>query len=152
MNKKIIFLIASISLVMNGCVVDRIKQRVYAKKLKEYKLQQQKRLSAKDLKNIKVIETIERKPKVLYTPFKPVVEEPVRYKKVSTNNMKSHKKVSTNSKKSHKKTSHIVKKEYKEPYSIEQNENDPELLGPQTTLKSNPLFKAKGKIKDIKKI
>jgi len=32
-----------------------------------------------------------------------------------------------------------------EPYSIEKNEADPELLGPQTTLDSNPLERKKGK-------
>ena len=164
MNKKILLLTVIVSIAMNGCVVDRIKQRVYAKKLKEYNLHKKQTLAVKQRKvtttnDVKVVETITKEqPKVLYTPSKPNLKVD-NYKKVTKKikskikskvESKEKKVVKKSASKRVKRVHKKVAKVYKEPYSIEKHESDPELLGPQTTLDSNPLVKKESK--EAKKI
>jgi len=135
-----------ISFVLNGCILDRIKQRVYAKKQIQKQEQAIKRREAT---------TADKK---VYTPSKPTA---TIYKEEKELSVKHHKvkkassKVKTTKKKYSKKR-HYVRKKVKlkpEPYSIEKDEQDPELLGPQTTLDSNPLTNnSKAKESDKKKI
>ena len=125
-----ILTVTLISLLLNGCILDRIKQRMAAKQQIEKQRQQtmnKKKLGQEVLKKEKV-----------YTPSKataPIYANP--------NNIEvSHKTVKKISQvKKSKKHKHItkVKKVIPEPYSIKKGDSDPELLGPQTTLKSNPL-------------
>lgn len=119
-----IFVIFLSALMLNGCLIDRIKQRLYYEKI----LKQKQHLPKKRVK--------------VYKPSKPNSE---LYAK--PDNIEVIPKESKIKKKRSKK--HYVKKVKKEkgykitkePYSISDNEKDPELLGPQTTLKSNPLTK-----------
>ena len=151
-----------ISFALNGCIIDRIKQRMFAKK------QIEKQEQAIEKKNRKVTqrETVPRKSatrqnasksKKVYKPSKvtapiyskpeevkvePVVEH--RYKKTAhtvKTSTKSVKKKYTKKKKHISNKKHVAKKVKikPEPYSIEKDEQDPELLGPQTTMDSNPL-------------
>jgi hypothetical protein len=117
-----------IAFLMNGCLVDRIKQRMYAKEV----------MKKQQLKEVKTFQ----KPK-LYTPSpSPLTATQQPAKKVVKKSNKSIKHKKSSAKKT---TTHTHKKRVKkaviEPYSIEKDESDPELLGPQTTLKSNPLTK-----------
>jgi PBP1b-binding outer membrane lipoprotein LpoB len=126
MRITILSLILIIAFFMNGCLVDRIKQRMYVRKL----MQQQK---------VQVVQSF-KKPKKLYTPSPaPNLEQSTKSTKKSIKKKKIVKKRVT------KKSKKVIKKVTPEPYSIEKDEAAPELLGPQTTLKSNPL-KDKGKI------
>ena len=117
-----------VAFLMNGCLVDRIKQRMYARELmKKQQLQE--------------VETF-KKPK-LYSPSPSpltATQQPVK-KVVKTTTKTLPTKKSTKRKITKQKKKKRVKKPVVEPYSIEKDEADPELLGPQTTLKSNPLTK-----------
>ena len=123
--------ILMLSFILNGCFIDRIRQRMYAKKPLEernYTIIQEGEVQ---------VETI-KKPK-LYTPSAPQIIEEDTFKKQEVKKIKKRKKVHKRAKKRAVKKK--VHKIVDEPYSIEKNEHDPELLGPQTTLKSNPLEK-----------
>ncbi len=126
--------ILTISILMNGCLLDRIKQRLSVKKQIQNK---QKVVQTQTVKEYKAPQVIEEK-KVITKKVKKKVKKSKKVSKKSYKTKKIHKK------------KHIHKIE-PEPYSIKKNEADPELLGPQTTLKSNPLSK-KELIKKEKKI
>ncbi len=137
MNIKIILSVALISVVMNGCLIDKIKQKIYHKSQKD--------------------RDINRKSKKLYkpTPSTLKVEEKfIENKTIAPSRREKSKKSKNSVYKSSKKvlkkskTKHIKKKIKPEPYSIEKDETDPELLGPQSTLDSNPLKKSKEKVKE----
>ncbi len=113
-----------VAFVMNGCLVDRIKQRMQARELMKQR-------------QLKEVETFE-KPK-LYKPSPSPLKEESRTTVVKKKSKKI-KKIKKRVKTKVKKKKHTPKKVV-EPYSIEKDEADPELLGPQTTLKSNPLTK-----------
>ncbi len=139
MNIKIILSVALISVVMNGCLIDRIKQKVYHKSLKNRDINRRsKKLYKPTPSTLKVEEKfIENKT------IAPSRREKSKISKKSKNSVdKSSKKVAKKSK-----TKHIKKKIKPEPYSIEKDETDPELLGPQSTLDSNPLKRSKEKVK-----
>ena len=174
MKIRVIVLIVGISFLLNGCLADKIRERVYYLKMRDSKHKQAKSKTriGKLHKEAKVQEeviqkrfaksnTIRKKP--LYMPSKaepieqteeveivPLEEKKITRKKVTKKKIviKEHKEY-TKKRVKHKKTvKKVVKKtEQKlEPYSIESDENDPELLGPQTTLESNPLKKDIDKI------
>lgn len=140
-----------ISFILNGCILDRIKQRIYAKKQIEKQEQTIKQRESRASLGQRASEL-----KKVYKPSKatePIYTEQNELEvKPEVNYKKSKASVST---KSTKKT---VKKKYKrkkvklksEPYSIGKDEQDPELLGPQTTIDSNPLTK-NSNIKESKK-
>jgi len=130
-----IFTLFLIAFLLNGCIVDRIKKRIFVQR----QIAKQKQEAEKNNKLRQ--KAITEKNKV-YKPSKPSV--PLY---TEENNVKVQSKVKKSVHKKHKK---IVKKHKyakkkvtikPEPYSIEKNEGDPELLGPQTTLKANPLSK-----------
>jgi len=107
-----------VAFVMNGCLVDRIKQRMYAREL----------MKQRQLKEVKTFE----KPRLYKPSPSPLKEE---------SEIKVTKKAKNVKKKIKRKKKKSAPKKVIEPYSIEKDEADPELLGPQTTLKSNPLTK-----------
>jgi len=159
------------SFILNGCLVDKIKARVYSyknpKKSKTISgIVEQKSFIRTQPKRITSTVSQQVAPKV--TTRQKVVKEVatvvVSEKEATTVSVaaKEVKKVEQKSvtkkvakKVKVKKSKHVTKKVTKrkkvikrkvkqksEPYSIEKNENDPELLGPQTTLDSNPLSKS----------
>lgn len=162
MKVRVILLMLIVGFFLNGCLADKIKQRMYYLKMKGKIAQQQKKRVVKSQKVSPdgTRRVVTRSHKKLYTPssselIKPIsdVEEitPVtmQHRKVvkkrkKTTTVKTKEKVVRKSR-SHKKTKKVVKKSY-EPYSIEDEKKDPELLGPQTTLEANPLLEKKGKI------
>jgi len=127
MQIRTLITITTISFIMNGCLLDRIQQRLsVSQNVKQNKKVEQKDTNApikeskKEYKPSKPTEPIYTQPdKIEVTPQKPRVTKTIKRKKV-------------------KKVAHKITAE---PYSIKKNESDPELLGPQTTLKSNPLTK-----------
>ena len=144
-----------ITFTLNGCILDRMKQRMYAKK----QIEKQEQVIAKREGTTRQSASSEKK---VYTPSKataPIYKEEkvisakpaVKHKRVK----KVSSKVKATKKKYSKKRKHIRKKVKlkPEPYSIGKDEQDPELLGPQTTLDSNPLTNnTKSKVSDKKKI
>ena len=156
-----------ISFALNGCILDRIKQRMFAKK------QIEKQEQAIEKKNSKAKATVQQsarrsdaKSKKVYKPSKPTapiyskpeevkVEPKVEhtYKKTKTVTKKRVKTVKKKHIKHAKHQKHVRKKVKikPEPYSIEKDEQDPELLGPQTTMDSNPLTHNAETIKSKKK-
>jgi len=155
MRISIISLTVIFAFLMNGCLIDRIKQRrMLAEQMEKNRQSKLIKRSSKlgvrakrttlykpSSNNVEVPPTLtQNRQPLLYTPssiednnFKTKTK---KYTKKSSINktkkvQKKRKKVNKNRKK--------VKKVTHEPYSIEKNEADPELLGPQTTLKENPL-------------
>lgn len=139
MNLKIILSVTLISFIMNGCIIDRIKQRVYHKSKKNIDVNKKSKKIYKPTKS-------ELKVEEKFIENKPVVKtRSEKVKKSVKSNHSSSKKVAKKSK-----VKHIKKKTTKikpEPYSIEKDETDPELLGPQSTLDSNPLKRVKKSVK-----
>ncbi len=148
MRRYTILIILISSFILNGCLADRIKQRLYAR---EYAKHTMIKHHNKKYKNIKVEESFSYAPKEeyiisaptttrSYTPTvvtkekrvvkkykkKKVIKKRIKKKRVAKKRIKKYKKIK-------KKISH------EEPFSIKKDEADPELLGPQTTLKANPL-------------
>ena len=141
-----------ISFVLNGCILDRIKQRIYAKKQiqKQEQIINQRESKATTLKKA-------TEAKKVYKPSKatdPIYaeENKIEVKQPTTKYKKDKSSMNTIKNKYSKKIKHTRKKVAlkPEPYSIGKDEQDPELLGPQTTLDSNPLTK-NSKVKDSKK-
>lgn len=138
MQIRTLITITTISFLMNGCLLDRIQQRLSIsqnakqEKKAEHKIEESK----KEYKPSKPTEPI-------YTQPDKIEVEPAK-EKVIKSTKKTYK-----PKKTHKKK--LVEKMAPEPYSIEKHESDPELLGPQTTLKSNPLTKKDISLKKDKK-
>ena len=160
-----------VSILLNGCIVDRIKQRLAVEKQLETQTQtasvknQNLGTEASTVKQTYV----EAKRKVkTYKPSKPTApiyanpqqtevktakpKAVVKHKAVVKKVKKKSSKVSKSKvvKKVKHKRKHRVKKVVPEPYSIKKNESDPELLGPQTTLDSNPLSENKVEKKTTK--
>lgn len=138
--------IVALSFGLNGCILDRIKQRLHPKSHKSKKI----------VSNNNISQNIQQKQTVLpvekqYTPSKPTapIYKNSEKKSVESKKETKHKKIV---KKKIIKKHHKPKKIAPEPYSIEKNEQDPELLGPQTTLHSNPLTKKTKAVKDKKKV
>ena len=112
----------------------------------DYKLPPQKELYVpskvalvKSTPEVEVVTTIEN-PKI----------ETYETKHFATKSNSHKKKIQSQKKKKHVAKKHVTHKIHKrkekivdktEPYSIESDKGDPELLGPQTTLDSNPLKK-----------
>jgi len=124
-----IFTLFLIAFLLNGCIIDRIKKRLYVQRQIAKQKQETK-------KNNKLGQKVTSKK--VYKPSKvsaPIYTEPKQETKKQ--------RVYSKSKRTVKKRKYVKKKVIikPEPYSIEKNEADPELLGPQTTLKSNPLSK-----------
>ncbi len=140
-----------ISFVLNGCILDRIKQRIYAKKQIEKQEQAIKRRESKSSLREKASES-----KKVYKPSAATAPIYTDSNEVEVKHESKHKKSNLSIKKAKKKYSkkreHINKKVKlkPEPYSIGKDEQDPELLGPQTTISSNPLTK-NSKVKDSNK-
>ena len=140
-----------ISFVLNGCILDRIKQRLYAKKQIEkqeevIKQRESKATTVQKATEVKKVYKPSKATAPIYAEENKVEVKPVtKYKKAKSS-------VKTTKKKYSKKRKHKRKKVAlkPEPYSIGKDEQDPELLGPQTTLDSNPLTK-NSKVKDSKK-
>ena len=141
-----------ISFVLNGCILDRIKQRLYAKKQIE---KQEQAIKQRESKKATIGQRVPETNRVykpskatapIYTEENKVEVKPVtKYKKAKSSVKTTKKKYSK--KRKHKRKKVILKPE---PYSIGKDEQDPELLGPQTTLDSNPLTK-NSKVKDSNK-
>ncbi len=158
MRASIITVTLILAFTLNGCIVDRINARLKAKNNAFAQNQQTVTYQESGSKNLGVTvveevpqdERFYRRVKRVYQPTpakryihkKKIIKKTIHKKRVVVKKKKYIKK--------HKRVKTKVKKVYKEPYSIEKNEADPELLGPQTTLKSNPLSKAKVK-EDSKK-
>ena len=160
-----------VSILLNGCIVDRIKQRLAVEKQLETQTQtasvknQNLGTEASTAKGTYVV--AKRKVKT-YKPSKPTApiyanpqqtevktakpKAVVKHKAVVKKVKKKSSKVSKSKvvKKVKHKRKHRVKKVVPEPYSIKKNESDPELLGPQTTLDSNPLSENKVEKKTTK--
>ena len=141
--------IITVSFFLNGCLADRIKQRLFPEK------KQQVARQVNDGNKTEKVQPVKRKavePKKTYTPSKPTAPiytepKPKVINKVKSSN-KSYKKKKSHKKKVYKKKVHKIKPE---PYSIGKDEADPELLGPQTTIESNPLTKNSKKADKKKK-
>ncbi len=140
MKKRVILIIVSITFMLNGCLIDRIKQRLAYKQSIQKRAAEKKEVPAKKTKVVKYepskpTEPIYKNPeKIEVTPAaqpaaKPAVIPAKKKKPTVKKTKKKHYTV-------RKKKPRTLKPE---PYSISSNEQDPELLGPQTTLKSNPL-------------
>jgi len=151
-----LFTVFLISILLNGCIIDRIKQRLAVEK----QLKEQKKTISKTNKNLGT--EINTKKVQTYTPSKPTAPIYAKPQQVevkidkhkSTAKREKNKIVNTKKSKVAKKVKHkrkqIAKKIAPEPYSIKKNESDPELLGPQTTLDSNPLSENKVEKKTTK--
>ncbi len=134
MKIKIFISISLVAFLMNGCVIDRIKQRLYMK-------QQHKKIDVKKEDKKQELYKPSKSPLLVEEMILPIEEAPDN-KPVSNSSVKKVKVAKKSSKREvAKRKVHSVKKQNPEPYSIEKNENDPELLGPQTTMESNPLTK-----------
>ena len=125
-----------ISFVLNGCILDRIKQRMYAKK----QIEKQEQVIAQRESKTTTKQSLYESKKV-YKPSKVTAPIYSDSNDVEVKHKKSNSSVKKNKKKYSKKRRHIRKKVKlkPEPYSIGKDEQDPELLGPQTTMDSNPL-------------
>ena len=136
MKFSTISILLILSFLMNGCLVNRIKKRVY----------QNERQQLQENNVTEVVETIQEPVLYTPTPAQPITENKIRTikkkKKVKKVKKKPKKRVKKSKKRVKKRRAHKI---VPEPYSIEKNEADPELLGPQTTLDSNPLERKKGK-------
>ena len=121
-----LFIIFLSALMLNGCLIDRIRQRLYYKQHTKKVQQYHKKTTIR--KKVYVAQKRVYKPS---KPTAPIYKEPKKRVKIVRKKVKKRRHYT---KKIHKK--HIL---VKEPYSISSNEADPELLGPQTTLESNPL-------------
>ncbi len=126
MQIKTLITITTISFLMNGCLLDRIQKRLSISQ----NAKQNKKI-AKDLNQTINSSKKEYKPS---KPTEPIYAQPDKIE-VSSKKRQINKKVHI------KKPKKVVHKILPEPYSIKKNESDPELLGPQTTIKSNPLTK-----------
>ena len=127
MQIRTLITITTISFLMNGCLLDRIQKRL---SISQNAKQNNKKV-VKDLNQTISNSQKEYKPS---KPTEPIYAQPDKIEVVPKNKQIA-KKVNI------KKTKKVVHKVLPEPYSIKKNESDPELLGPQTTLKSNPLTK-----------
>jgi hypothetical protein len=138
---SIISLFLIVAFGLNGCLIDRIKNRLYNRQV------QHKTIKKEEVKTNYTKEKI-------YKPSEDrlLVQEDSKKNYIK----KSHKKIkkSSKAKKSPKAKKHHSKRETikPEPFRLGDTQGDPELLGPQTTLKSNPLAKeakkAEGKSKN----
>jgi len=177
MRIRIIALTIGIGLLMNGCLADKLRARIYYLKMRDgsYKKVKRKKQEAESSLKVNHTKTIEKKrvlqapmvvKKPLYTPSpaEPLVMNDDEVEVVAVDksrssyehNLKQRKKHTTQSahrtkkkrdEKRKKKRVHKKKtKKSLEPYSIESDQSDPELLGPQTTLESNPLKKESNNI------
>jgi hypothetical protein len=164
MRIRVILLLIIVGFFMNGCLADRIKQRMYYLKMKDKIAQQHKNRAIKSQKltrssvENKENDIVNRNQKKLYEPSAPEVIQPISDVEEVTLVSEQKKQVVKKKKKAisksngvrkNKKVKKSKKKEKKksyEPYSIEDDKKDPELLGPQTTLESNPLLEQKDKI------
>ena len=140
-----------ISFLLNGCILDRIKQRIYAQKQIEKQEKSIKKRESKASLGQRATDL-----KKVYKPSKATEPIYVEQNELEVKAEDKHKKT-----KSTLSTEKTIKKKYKrkkvklkpEPYSIGKDEQDPELLGPQTTLDSNPLTKnSKVQVSNKKKI
>jgi len=139
-------IIILISFFLNGCIIDRLKQRIYAKNQIEKQKQIIKHRESKTTK----IGSKASKIKKSYEPSKataPIYAEP---DKIEVKPIEKNQKSNISRKKRYAKHIKNKVKLKLEPYSIEDSEQDPELLGPQTTISSNPLTN-NSKNKDSKK-
>ena len=140
-----------ISFLLNGCILDRIKQRIYAKKQikkQEQVIKQRERrasLGQRASDSKKVYKPSKATEPIYAEPNEVEVKPEVKYNKAKS---------SVSTKKTNKKKYKRKKVKLKpEPYSIGKDEQDPELLGPQTTMDSNPLTKnSKALVNNKKKI
>jgi len=165
-----------VSILLNGCIVDRIKQRLAVEKQLETQTQtasvknQNLGTEASTVKQTYVVakKVVAKRKVKTYKPSKPTApiyanpqqtevktakpKAVVKHKAVVKKVKKKSSKVSKSKvvKKVKHKRKHRVKKVVPEPYSIKKNESDPELLGPQTTLDSNPLSENKVEKKTTK--
>ncbi len=121
MSKKFIIAIISLTIFFNGCTIYRLVRikKDNSKIIKRDKLKQNvnikhQRINHKNRNNLKL--------------------------KTSKNITKKEKYIKRYIKKS-RVVRGKIKKFQAEPFSIKSKEKDPELLGPQTTLKNNPLSK-----------
>ncbi len=123
MNKKVILSALSFTIFFSGCSIHRF---VGVKK-------ENKKIVKREIKQ-NSINVHKTKPKIAkqYT----IKDEEKSDKKVKKK--KIYTKRNLSKKVAIKRKSHKLKPE---PFSIKSNEQDPELLGPQTTLKNNPISK-----------
>ena len=154
MNIKVVTVLVGIGFLMNGCLLDKIRQRVNYLQMRNSNDKQ--RLSASEREELR--QSGETKKRDLYMPSKaePIEEieevEEVALEKPKKSKPKIKKSKSRVKSKSSKPKAKHKRREVKkikpklEPYSIESEQGDPELLGPQTTLESNPLKKTGDKI------
>lgn len=156
MRIRVVLLLLIVGFFMNGCLADRIKQRMYYLQMKD-KIAKQKnrnRLKTKTRREFTAESQVKhgsayKKEKTLYQPSQRETIKPIPdVEEISLESHKSRKVVKKKRKKNvqnakvSRKSKKPVKKTY-EPYSIEDEKKDPELLGPQTTLESNPLLEDK---------
>jgi len=189
MRLVILVTITAFSILLNGCVLDKLfhkntpKQVVnnhyYEVATTDYENTQEvvkkpkkvakkevkvKKVAAAKPKEIKSIKKYSKKSKITTKKRVKVAKKKITKTKTtkkskryySKKNQKSKKtkytKKSTKAKKYKytKKSKKYRKKRIKilayEPYSVEKNEGDPELLGPQTTFNKNPLKKLKKRL------
>ncbi len=128
--------ITALSFTLNGCLIDKINQRLHPKsQMKKTVTDSKQKLPTTALSAQNRIAAVKE-----YTPSKPSAPIYKESQKTVAKSKKSKKKTYI---KKHTKTKKVSKSKVlaPEPYSIEKHEKDPELLGPQTTLKSNPLTK-----------
>ncbi|HGZ70450.1 MAG TPA: hypothetical protein ENL00_03295 [Nitratifractor sp.] len=160
MRIRVILLLLIVGFFMNGCLADRIKQRMYYLQMKDKIAKQKNRNRLKTRREFTAGSKVKhdatyKKEKKLYQPSQRETIKPIPdVEEISLGSHKSRKVVKKKKKKNvrkakvsrkSKKSKKPVKKTY-EPYSIEDEKKDPELLGPQTTLESNPLLEDKDKI------
>ena len=138
MRLSIISITILVAFLMNGCLVNRIKQRIMAQNMQKQAEQNGTVAVVNDFNETKLYQPSSANPALYEDVKKNKKRKTTKKKKKYT---KKKKRVKTTKKKKKYTKSKKVKKIAPEPYSIEKNEEDPELLGPQTTLKSNPLSK-----------
>ena len=128
MNKKYIIVLSSLAIFFNGCSLYRaigIKKN-NSKIVKKQKIKQ----SSIIRQEINNKEEINHK-NVTKDDTKKKISKKVKNKRVKTSKNIKKRRVAKN------KTNKLKP----EPFSIKSNQKDPELLGPQTTLKNNPISK-----------
>jgi hypothetical protein len=153
MRAVFLTLIISTAFIFNGCaLIDRLfAQNAKKKTIKTTNVNYQKITSQNSVTNNKKLASgkLVAKKKKYSKKYYAKKKKRVKYtnKKTKKYYAKKRKKLKYTKKKMKKyytkRKKYIKKFIAYEPYSLERNELDPELLGPQTTITKNPLLKKK---------
>ena len=158
MKRYSLILIILSAFIFSGCIFDKLKKKEYSyvhsktmyvntnsvsyknyNKPRSTEVKKNSKIKKKKIiKKRKYIKKVIKKTTIKKDKKRKIVKKKStsRKQKVIKKSKKKHLYRKNNN---HKKTYKKRVKKYFEPYSLEKNELDPELLGPQTTIKKNPL-------------